>query len=64
LSATVFSHGLARDLRTRLDSEVEERRRAQERLTALLLTHRQAGSVPAVQRPETPLNSRPQWLRG
>ena len=63
MSATVFSHGLAHDLRTRLDSEVEERRRAQERLTALL-THRQAGSVPAVQRPETPLNSRPQWLRG
>ena len=42
-----------RDLRTRLDSEVEERRRAQERLMALLM-HRQAGSVPAMQRPETP----------
>ena len=35
-----------RDLRSRLDAEAEERRRVQERLTALL-THRQAGSVPA-----------------
>ena len=36
-----------RDLRARLDAESEERRRVQERLTGLL-THRQAGSVPAV----------------
>jgi hypothetical protein len=38
-----------RHLRARLDAEVEERRRVQERLTGLL-THRQAGSVPSVQR--------------
>ena len=35
-----------RDLRHRLDAEAEERRRVQERLTGLL-THRQAGTVPA-----------------
>jgi hypothetical protein len=35
-----------RDLRTRLDDSEAERRRVQERLTGLL-THRQAGSVPA-----------------
>ena len=35
-----------RDLRARLDAESAERRRVQERLTGLL-THRQAGSVPA-----------------
>jgi flagellar motility protein MotE (MotC chaperone) len=37
-----------RDLRARLDAETEERRRVQERLTALL-THRQSGTVPTVQ---------------
>jgi hypothetical protein len=52
-----------RDLRTRLDTEVEERRRVQERLTGLL-THRQAGSVPAVQRLEAVSNlQRPWWRR-
>jgi predicted site-specific integrase-resolvase len=53
-----------RDLRSRLDAEAEERRRAQERLTALL-THRQAGSVPSVQQsasgPRVPWWRR--WLR-
>jgi len=44
------------DLRTRLDAEVEERRRVQERLTGLL-THRQAGSVPSV----TPQARVPWW---
>jgi hypothetical protein len=34
------------DLQRRLDAESDERRRVQERLTGLL-THRQAGSVPA-----------------
>jgi hypothetical protein len=39
-----------RDLRHRLDASEAERRAAQERLTAVL-THRQAGSVPAVDEP-------------
>jgi hypothetical protein len=38
------------DLRRRLDDSEAERRRVQERLTALL-TYRQSGSVPAVQGP-------------
>ncbi|MGA8758641.1 MAG: hypothetical protein WB611_20425 [Stellaceae bacterium] len=37
----------------RLDREAEERREAQHRLTALL-THRQAGSVPAAPTPRVP----------
>ena len=41
-----------RQLWGRLDGEAEERRRVQERLTALL-THRQTGSVPSVQKTET-----------
>jgi hypothetical protein len=55
-----------RDLRRRLDdseterrAEAEGRREAERKLTALL-THRQAGSVPAVQRAET---RRPGWRR-
>jgi hypothetical protein len=48
-----------RQLWQRLDAEAEERRRVQERLTALL-THRQAGSVPAVHMPEL---RRPWWRR-
>lgn len=36
------------DLRSRLDAEADERRRVQERLTALL-THRSSSSVPAAQ---------------
>jgi hypothetical protein len=51
-----------RDLRQRLDAESEERRRAQERLTALL-THRQAGSVPAVNSPTLTGPRRPWWRR-
>jgi hypothetical protein len=47
-----------RDLRSRLDAEVAERRRVQERLTGLL-THRQAGSVPAVM----PRVRKPWWRR-
>jgi hypothetical protein len=45
-----------RDLRTRLDAETAERRaeaearREAERKLTALLTHRQAGSVPAVQK--------------
>ena len=50
------------DLRSRLDAEAEERRRVQERLTGLL-THRQAGSVPAVQLPEPAFNSPLPWWR-
>ena len=47
------------DLRARLDAEAAERRAVQERLTALL-THRQAGSVPAA-----PVSGprRPWWHR-
>jgi hypothetical protein len=52
-----------RDLRARLDDSEAERRRVQERLTGLL-THRQASSVPAVQRPEPTFNSRLPWWRG
>ena len=52
-----------RDLRSRLDAEAEERRRVQERLTALL-THRQAGSVSAVQKVETVSDLRRPWWRG
>jgi hypothetical protein len=47
-----------RDLRSRLDAEAEERRRVQERLTALL-THRSSSSVPAVQ----PVARAPWWHR-
>jgi hypothetical protein len=47
-----------RDLRRRLDESETERRRVQERLTALL-THRQSGTVPAVQ----PTPSRVPWWR-
>ena len=52
-----------RDLRSRLDAEAEERRRVQERLTALL-THRQAGSVPAAGSPSfTDRRGDPWWRR-
>ena len=61
---TIAAHeATIRDLRQRLDAEVEERRRVQERLTALL-THRQTGSVPSVQRPETTVSTlRVPWWR-
>jgi len=60
---TIAAHeATIRDLRARLDSEVEERRRVQERLMAPL-TRRQAGSVPAVPRPETTSGSRRSWWR-
>lgn len=50
-----------RDLRRRLDDSEAERRRVQERLTGLL-THRQAGSVPAsIPTPRLPWWRR--WLR-
>jgi len=49
-----------RDLRARLDAEAEERRRVQERLTGLL-THRQGGSVPAVQK--GPIEPPAPWWR-
>jgi excisionase family DNA binding protein len=49
-----------RDLRGRLDTSEEERRRVQERLTALL-THRSSGTVPMVQ-PASPLRM-PWWRR-
>ena len=59
---TIAAHeATIRDLRARLDSEVEERRRVQERLTALL-THRQTGSVPSVQQP-APGPRLPWWRR-
>ena len=48
-----------RDLRVRLDRSEDERRQVQERLTGLL-THRQAGSVPAVM-PRVPWWQR--WFR-
>ena len=48
-----------RDLRVRLDRSEDERRQVQERLTGLL-THRQAGSVPAVM-PRVPWWRR--WFR-
>ena len=51
-----------RDLRRQLDDSETERRRVQERLTALL-THRQTGSVPAVQRAETVSAPAPWWRR-
>ena len=52
-----------RDLRARLDAEATERRRVQERLTALL-THRRTGSVPAVPKAEpAPLRRLPWWQR-
>ena len=51
-----------RDLRQRLDAESQERRRVQERLMALL-THRQAGSVPAVNSPTLTGPRRPWWRR-
>ncbi|MBV9482342.1 MAG: DNA-binding protein [Acidobacteria bacterium] len=47
-----------RDLRARLDTSEAERRRVQERLTALL-THRSSSSVPAVQ----PVEVRVPWWR-
>jgi hypothetical protein len=47
--ARAHNCGLARDYRARLDAEAQERREAERKLTALL-THRQAGSVPALQR--------------
>lgn len=47
-----------RDLRARLDAEAQERQRIQERLNKLL-THRRAGSVPAV----TPRVRLPWWRR-
>jgi len=60
---TIAAHeATIRDLRARLDSEVEERRRVQERLMAPL-TRRQAGSVPAVPRPQTTSGSRRSWWR-
>src|SRR5215471_19486308 len=62
---TIAAHeATIRDLRQRLDAEVEERRRVQERLTALL-THRQTGSVPPVQRPATTVSTSrvPWWKR-
>ena len=49
-----------RQLWNRLDAEVEERRRVQEWLTGLL-THRQARSVPAVQKTETRSAARAAW---
>jgi signal transduction protein with GAF and PtsI domain len=50
LRAQLVDHATTiRDLRARLDASEDERRRVQERLNGLL-THRQAGSVPAVQR--------------
>jgi hypothetical protein len=51
-----------RNLWQRLDAEGEERRRVQERLTGLL-THRQAGSVPLVQKTETASVARVPWWR-
>jgi hypothetical protein len=51
-----------RDLRARLDAEAEERRRVQERLTGLL-THRQAGSVPAAGSPIFTGPRVPWWQR-
>ena len=51
-----------RDLRDRLDASEAERRRAQERLTGLL-THRQAGSVPAVAGTAGPLRRESWWRR-
>jgi len=62
---TIAAHeATIRDLRQRLDAEVEERRRLRERLTALL-THRQTGSVPPVPRPETIVSASrvPWWKR-
>jgi hypothetical protein len=47
-------------LRRRLDDSEVERRRVQERLTALL-THRQTGSVPVVQRAERASVPAPWW---
>ena len=51
-----------RDLRHRLDESEMERRQVQERLTGLL-THRQVGSVPLVQRTETIISDRRSWWR-
>jgi hypothetical protein len=50
------------DLRQRLDASEAERRAVQERLTAVL-THRQAGSVPAVPNVRTPKHYRRPWWR-
>ena len=50
-----------RDLRVRLDAEADERRRVQEQLTGLL-THRQAGSVPAVM-PRVQVSWWRRWFR-
>jgi hypothetical protein len=54
-----------RDLRARLDASEAERRRLSERLTGLL-THRQAGSVPAVAPKLTAILTGPRvpWWRG
>ena len=49
-----------RQLWNRLDAEVEERRWVQEWLTGLL-TRRQAGNVPAVQKTETGSAARAAW---
>jgi hypothetical protein len=55
-------HATIRDLQRRLDAESEERRRVQERLTGLL-THRQAGSVPATGSADVSDVRRPWWRR-
>jgi len=49
-------------LRARLDDSEAERRQVQERLTGLL-THRQAGSVPAVPKTETVSEPHLAWWR-
>ena len=52
-----------RTLSQRLEASEEERREAQRKLTALL-THRQAGSVPAAGSPSfTDQSRRPRWRR-
>ena len=51
-----------RDYRARLDKSEADRERIQERLTGLL-THRQAGSVPPVQKSETVPDLRAPWWR-
>ena len=51
-----------RDLRARLDDSETERRRVQERLTGLL-THRQVGSVPSIQKAETGSGPEVPWWR-
>jgi hypothetical protein len=51
-----------RNLWQRLDASEDERRRVQERLTALL-TYRQAGSVPSAGGPSSSGAPRPWWRR-